>query len=521
MDIKRLIAYLVFIFSILSVGGCMVNDNDEFLRRRLNIEIIGSGTVSLDPDKQTYSFGEEVKLTAREKDGWTFDRWQGMVNKTENPITITVDNSEPIIAVFTNKDAMFTLDIQEIGAGKVDIKPNQATYRNGTEVTLEAIADPGMAFEYWLGDLSENSQNPVTFLMSNDKRILAVFVPEELHGIEFSDPTVEREVRRAINKPTGPITILDTQYLTSLDLSSFWITSLQGMEYLTALNQLTLNQTGTDDITPLATLHRLEYLYLQTNQIQEIDVVSYMLDLIELDLGDNQITDLSPLVWLQGKNLTTLRLGDNNISEISALRFITSLEILELQNNRITEIEPLHQLTSLKELNLSDNQISDITPIVSDISFIETLEVLNLSNNQLTDEIDLTWLEKNGHLRELYLAGNQIRELSDLYWSKNLEILDLSENQIVDMGIFITQTDIQELYLHGNQIRNIANLCNLGSLEILHLHNNDIRDIEVLRGLWSLKEVTLMDNPNLNIIPGFPAWDIIQDLKQRGVNVHY
>lgn len=523
MDVKRFIAYLVFISCIVFSVGCSIIDNDEFLRVKLNIQYQGIGTVIPDPNKQTYLIGEKVTLTAKSEGDWTFDQWQGKFEKSENPITITVENNDPIIAVFTNKNAKFTLDVQEIGAGKVARSPDQENYLNGTKVALTAEAVEGMAFAYWLGDLAGVSENPTTLTMTNDKRVLAVFVPEEINGIQFTDPTIERIVREETNKPTGPITLLDIDSLTELDLSSYLISSLEGLEYLTPLTSLNLSQTGTDDISQLATLHNLEYLDLHTNQIEEIEVISAMLDLIELDLHDNQITDLSPMVWLQDKNLTTLKLGHNNIADISALRFISSLEVLQLEDNMIAEIEPLTDLKSLRELNLGNNQITDFTSICGDLSVIDSLEVLNLSDNQLEDISDLAWMgeNSNSHLRELYLAGNQIIELEALYWLKDLEIIDLSANQIIDMGIFITKTNILKLYLNDNQIRNISNLCNLNSLETLHLHNNDIRDIEVLLSLWSLEEVTLMDNPNLNIYPGSRAWDIIQELKGRGVNVHY
>ncbi|WP_445173767.1 leucine-rich repeat domain-containing protein [Microcoleus sp.] len=83
----------------------------------------------------------------------------------------------------------------------------------------------------------------------------------------------------------------------------------------------------------------------------------------ELDLRDNQISDITPLQFLT--NLTELDLRDNQISDITSLQFLTNLTELDLHNNQISDITPLQSLTNLKKLDLRDNQISDHTPLLS------------------------------------------------------------------------------------------------------------------------------------------------------------
>src|SRR4028119_1691564 len=56
----------------------------------------------------------------------------------------------------------------------------------------------------------------------------------------------------------------------------------------------------------------------------------------ELDLGSNQITDISFLGSLT--NLTTLHLGYNQITDISFLGSLTNLTTLNLSHNQITDI---------------------------------------------------------------------------------------------------------------------------------------------------------------------------------------
>ncbi|HSF73922.1 MAG TPA: leucine-rich repeat domain-containing protein, partial [Microcoleus sp.] len=65
----------------------------------------------------------------------------------------------------------------------------------------------------------------------------------------------------------------------------------------------------------------------------------------ELDLGSNQITDISSLGSLT--NLTTLNLKDNQITDFSFLGSLTNLTTLYLTYNQITDISFLGSLTNL------------------------------------------------------------------------------------------------------------------------------------------------------------------------------
>jgi Leucine-rich repeat (LRR) protein len=56
-------------------------------------------------------------------------------------------------------------------------------------------------------------------------------------------------------------------------------------------------------------------------------------------LGNNQITDISPLAGLA--NLQELSLDGNGISNVSALEGLPSLILLGLSSNQISDIKPL------------------------------------------------------------------------------------------------------------------------------------------------------------------------------------
>ena len=205
----------------------------------------------------------------------------------------------------------------------------------------------------------------------------------------------------------------------------------------------------------------------------------------ELNLSNNQISDISPLAQLT--QLTKLNLGGaNQISDISPLAQLTLLTELDLSSNQISDITPLTQLTQLRWLLLLLNQISDISPIAQ----LKQLSQLYLSHNQISDVTPLAQLAET--LTELVLDRNQIRDITPLAQLTYLENLDLQDNQIVDVTPLAQSTYLENLDLRDNRIRDVTPLAQLIYLEELQLRDNPITDTFPLSSL-------LDENPNLRI----------------------
>ena len=139
----------------------------------LDVSIVGSGDVTLNPDQPTYAYGDVVTLTATADPGWTFSAWSGDLGGTTNPATLVMDGDKAVTATFV-ADA-YTLDVSVVGSGSVTITPDQPTYAYGEVVTLTATADPGWTFSAWSGDLG-GTANPATLVMDGDKAVTATFV---------------------------------------------------------------------------------------------------------------------------------------------------------------------------------------------------------------------------------------------------------------------------------------------------------------------------------------------------------
>lgn len=78
----------------------------------LNVNIVGSGSVTKSPDGTSYHYGDLVELNATADLGWTFSGWSGDLSGTSNPVSITMNSSKTVTATFTKKSS--TQLIQEL-----------------------------------------------------------------------------------------------------------------------------------------------------------------------------------------------------------------------------------------------------------------------------------------------------------------------------------------------------------------------------------------------------------------------
>jgi hypothetical protein len=139
----------------------------------LTVNIVGDGSVSVDPDQATYVYSDVVTLTATPDPGWSFSGWSGGL--TGNPTQVTITDSTIVTATFT-QDA-YTLTVNIVGDGSVSVDPDQATYVYGDVVTLTATPDPGWSFSGWSGGLTGN---PTQVTLTDNTTVTATFTSEEV-----------------------------------------------------------------------------------------------------------------------------------------------------------------------------------------------------------------------------------------------------------------------------------------------------------------------------------------------------
>ena len=158
--------------------------------------------------------------------------------------------------------------------------------------------------------------------------------------------------------------------------------TIQDEQFSTELTELNLSdrQLNNNDIEPLKYMVNLTELILGENEISDISALSGLTNLTTLVLQTNKISDISPLAGLV--NLTVLMLPGNEISDISALSGLTNLDSLSLADNSITDLRPLAELKNLSMLYLLLNPFIDVSPLAG----LTDLKYLSLLYSQVSDE---------------------------------------------------------------------------------------------------------------------------------------
>lgn len=110
---------------------------------------------------------------------------------------------------------------------------------------------------------------------------------------------------------------------------------------------------------------------------KQLDALKYCKDLVALDVGHNNVSDLSFLsYWPDLKRLIVID-SRKPVTDISPLADLDDLEYVELFMQNITDLSPLAGKTKLLDLNLCYNDVTDLTPLHSCVN----LERLWISRN--------------------------------------------------------------------------------------------------------------------------------------------
>ncbi|WP_163583411.1 DUF2252 family protein [Gracilibacillus saliphilus] len=309
------------------------------------------------------------------------------------------------------------------------------------------------------------------------------------------------------------------------DVRELGIESIQGVELLTALEELEMRENEISDLSPLAELADLEILDLRDNAISSLEGIEALTNLKELNVRDNDIESLEAVASLQ--KLEELDIRENSIADITYLENLSNLEELAANENRISDLSPLKELTNLKILKLRENEIDSIEDLASlshleELDFrvnnVESLEpVRNLINLKILDfrdnsVTDIRAVENLVNLEELSARNNGISDLSPIANLTNLKELNIHTNHISDITPLENLTKIERLIIRRNNISDISVLKHLVLLEDLNMRDNNITDISPLSNLENLTvRLNLRDNPIKDFSPVAHYYDGIED----------
>lgn len=194
----------------------------------------------------------------------------------------------------------------------------------------------------------------------------------------------------------------------------------------------------------------IDSLNLSGNQfVLDLEPLSALKDLKQLDISDTKISDLSPLRY--ARNLKKINASNTQISDISSLQYFSGLTDLNLAQTPISDISVIGRLTMLKCLNLSSTQPTDFKPLKE----IKALQNINLSNTSFDDP---TLLSSNILLQKVDLSRTLVDHLFVFQSLPKITALNLSETQITNLNGLENHPALVELLINQTQVKSLAPL---------------------------------------------------------------
>ena len=242
------------------------------------------------------------------------------------------------------------------------------------------------------------------------------------------------------------------------------LTSIEGLQALSQLEELNLSLTGVVDLSPLAGLTRLKELLLE------------------------EVEDLrGGLEPIRGLDLECLDISGSNTDEIYTW---PNLKLLNVSITDVKSLKPLIDCPQLTYLNISATGISDITHI-EDLEHLRYLDIMNMKSTVLG-----LWVISNFHELEHLCIGGQHDlgdiDLSDWRSLKNMRLIVLSDCNISDISFMHTWEELFAVNLVDNpELSNVWALLDKRELKYIQLKGTKVLNKKQFDGLPNLRQLSM------------------------------
>lgn len=271
------------------------------------------------------------------------------------------------------------------------------------------------------------------------------------------------------NQPTG--NTLDLTELSGcvnlqyLNLRDVWVSSVQALENLPRVGTLILDNCGvTDDILPvLGSLASLDSLKLDNNALTTLEGLQALTDLQELSVACNQITSLAPIADLPIGNLNLSGIPIASLNELSGGKLVSTILWFDCSPTA-GEYSVLAEMKNLVGFTCAGSVLEERLPQdFGALANMRNLDYLYIANCQVKN-LDFASDKPNLKTLELWDCGITSDMLSGIHDLPALEMLNLSYNRItyVDNLALETMPNLKTLYLNNNYIHDFRPLIKSG-----------------------------------------------------------
>lgn len=279
------------------------------------------------------------------------------------------------------------------------------------------------------------------------------------------------------NQPTG--NTLDLTELSGcvnlqyLNLRDVWVSNVQALENLPRVGTLILDNCGvTDDILPvLGSLASLDSLKLDNNALTTLEGLQALTNLQELSVACNQITSLAPIADLPIGNLNLSGIPIASLNELSGGKLVSTIFWFDCSPTA-GEYSVLAEMKNLVGFTCAGSVLEERLPQdFSALANMRNLDYLYIANCQVNN-LDFASDKPNLKTLELWDCGITSDMLSGIHDLPALEMLNLSYNRItsIDNLALDTMPNLKTLYLNNNYITSFAPLLK-SNVRSRHIHS--------------------------------------------------
>ena len=385
--------------------------------------------------------------------------------------------------------------------------------------------------------------------------------------VSFADPDLETRVRQVAElPPTGTIIVSDISTVAMLPATSPEFDNLSGVECMTGLQQVIVQNTSITSLQPLSGLPNVTLLVFVRNADATNVRIPALPSLVQLQFTDNsQISDftISGFPALQQLSLTDNaslesieiydlpELTDVNIDPASVLVDLTVRDLPNLVNLNGTSgyyapgagavlsnlpnlngafFDNTTGLASIVATNTSsgifssrgaDLETVDITSLVSGGIYVgnnpklKTVSILDSTSDEgifLKENSSLTDIYVSDTAGDVYVNDDPKLEKLVVTGGSSSTGIFVGNNPLLN-DLTISAVSTPAIYITGSDINNLSGIENIPTLSILGVSGSaSLTTVGSVTGLTGLDTVILNNNPNLNNLNGIEPAITITDL---------
>lgn len=199
-------------------------------------------------------------------------------------------------------------------------------------------------------------------------------------------------------------------------------------------------------------------------------------------------------------------IADLRLEDVEVLSSFEHLQKLDCSKNELVSLAPLEHLPYLTRLDASDNRLT-------------TFDVEFPRNEPGEDSWSLGKKHAGSNLVDVDVSRNQLEEIGDQSTHRRLERFVLDGNRITEISGLDAMRRLRVLSLRGNLIDDISGLLTLHTLEDLDLAGNRLTElVGGLEGLVNLRRLGVADNA-ITTLDGLEPLQALDELDCSGNNI--